>query len=147
MKVDSIYEEHITVSSSFMFRARCKKCGGAPTKYFWAQLKCCNRKNIAFVRWTFARIKDRGRLAKKNYRHHQQRLLFLTMKYANQSIIGSAFSPRFFRHSKDISIEYYEAATCECQKTIWLTHMAMDSRPEINHRKGKYGSPTKLLPD
>jgi hypothetical protein len=136
------YGPQITISSSFMFRARCKKCGSGP-KYIWDQIRYYNRRNTKTLYTHFNHIQNRDRLAKKRFYSQSFRNGKL-ISILGQTITGSAFSPRGFRHN-EIYIEDITTVICECQTTYWTTHCLVDSGLEVNHRKGKYSAPTKLI--
>lgn len=146
-KFDSKYKPEIiriNISTTFLVRARCSKCGGYPYYYYWVAnpiLLKDIRNYLVISKWF--------------------RSLFKRMTYDWYL----SFAPKYFHDIKDFSIiledkkynpalhkirnittkdneNILEFIGCHCGDTVWaFNDKSNKNRPEIINRKGRYKYP------
>lgn len=110
----------INVSSSFVARARCKKCGSGPEYYY------NGFKDISY---------------RDHNRQKQRHMPFKRItKFSYHPL--SVYRPLMHNHRAISSVhdnwEYYEEVLCRCQKTKWsLKQKLLHNRRDITDKKGR----------
>ncbi len=138
----------INISSSFMTRARCKKCGKGPD-FYYAILKP--------YKWKSAR--------------HALFYSEITRRWISRMVSSwyLQFSPRFFNELDDFTFKLEDKAYnpilhrtrnsnaperdnviefvgCGCGSTVWaFNDKSTKKRPEITNRKGRYRYPQRFV--
>lgn len=136
---------NVNTSSSFMVRARCKKCGKPPSIYYYSRVP------------TKYHDVDGYRIYTKTYQEYTKAInlnWFLSFAPKQLTKIGD-FGADLHRGHITISAvaktkqgrdsKIVEYLTCECGETIWaFNRRSVKTRPDIINRKGKYNYPKKF---
>jgi hypothetical protein len=133
----------LNISSTFLHRARCKKCGGSPSyslnRYFYVKNPNCNpslRRQINLLNWVKA---ARKRMCHDYYLQINPSSI-KGLSDLNYTVNYKGYKTRATRN-KGINPfnDYMEYLSCECGKTIWSFYeKSSQNRLEVLNRKGKY---------
>lgn len=137
----------INLSSSFLYRARCKKCGKTVETAFSTRSRLSlisNNIDNKYFRWYSCNktIID--------YLRHES-FYFLSFRYFVNTdtccfIPCKSFSSSFVRKLGIQDIEYIDIATCSCGNTRWIFYyFSAQNKPEIINRKCRLFGKVKIL--
>lgn len=129
----------INISSSFLFRACCKKCGSKPT-YYWHSMAQRSWKNprdkINDMAWYRGQIKRIG---------SSWFFIYNQPRYVNKAqdfnfILDKGFSVNLHNSKAPVLESDYVISylSCECSETSWkFNNKSLEYRPEVFNRKSK----------
>lgn len=134
----------VRLSTSFMVRARCKHCKGAPEIYY-------------FLRNPTMWFNPRKALDQANYIKQLLEILqkhgfkddpkhYTSASYLSHDVIYAKYRPRMHRtRGSNPVFDIVEFLTCDCMKTTWAySDKAISNRPEITCRKARARYPLKF---
>jgi hypothetical protein len=148
-KLDPHYKSElirINISSSFMTRARCLKCGNKPEYYFAMRMpsRWFDVRDLLLIsKWLrkyINRMTDDWYLDDKP--HHFTNIKEFSFKLDDNHYEPTLHRSRFSNKEKDKMIEFI---SCHCGFTVWaFNQKSVQNRPEIINRKGKYTYPNRF---
>jgi hypothetical protein len=131
----------VNISSSFLPRARCKKCGKGPSFYYFRRKSALLKSPLreATKRWLKRMTADWYLTeSPKDFDHIED----FSFRLFDKSYRPVMHKTRGFSTGKDHIVE---ALSCDCGHAVWLfNHKSVKNRPEIRNRKGRYGYPQKF---
>jgi hypothetical protein len=135
----------VNLSSSFMARTICSKCGEAPDAYYRVFQPTCwqdPRSSQAVFDWYKRYIKQMSSAWYKLY----QPSSFHGLKEFNFYWREKSYKPTLHQHKGiDQSGTLIEYLVCPCGKSVWaFAQKSVQTRPEIKNRKARYSYPRKF---
>lgn len=136
----------VNLSSSFVYRTICLKCGSRPLYYYYTRNPIMwydphkNRDIFDFIRKYFKR------LSPDNY-SLDDFVYSSKIGYYNHPVNYKGYKPKLHRtRGVDPILDLVEHLTCNCGYTVWsFSDKSVRSRPEINNRKCKYKHSNKFV--
>lgn len=150
-KMDPMYRPEtirINISSSFMARARCVKCGKSPS-YYYSIRNPFLYEDVGYVisnsKWRRSWIKS----MKGNWYLDSEPKYFHDIQEFSFILDDKQYRPTLFRIMKGGAVKdrdnVVEMLGCDCGATIWaFNQKSVKNRPEITNRKGRYKYPGKF---
>ncbi len=136
---------NVSLSSTFVMRARCRYCKSKPMYYFWSKTRTLY---ISFdkPRKMFENIIKLHKDLYSNY--------YLVADPSNFNKMSDfSYVHPFMKHSVRLhknkgmqaARDYSEYVSCSCGRTIWAFYENFaNTRPDIIHRKSVYKYPQKF---
>lgn len=138
----------ISLSSSFMAKARCKFCTKPPSQYFgmfkthvWLDASAYRKFTPRNWRWI-------RRMCSSWYKDYEPRdfedVFDFTFRfdYKNYRVILHRARGALVNPNDNV----IDCVTCECGRTVWaFNQSSTKKRPEIVNRKGKYAYPQRMV--
>lgn len=144
-KSKHVSQTQVNLSSSFVAKVVCRKCGEPPTEYYWiAQPSYWNdpRSAHAVFDWYKKYIK---RMTSSWYKKYQPRF-FYNIKEFSFVWAEKSYKPNLHQHTGVRQLgTMIEFLTCPCGKSVWLFNQkSAATRIEIKNRKARYTYPRKF---
>jgi hypothetical protein len=138
----------ISLSSSFMAKARCKKCGGHPTVYYamfrpgvWSDVVGYRKFSPRSRRWV-------RRMCSSWYKEYSPKEFHDVFEFTFR-LDYKNYNPLLHRTRGSDVIgrdNIIECLSCECGQTSWAFNQeSVKRRLEIVNRKGKYAYPQRFV--
>lgn len=131
----------VNVSSTFMIRCRCKRCGKNPSVHRYFYFKNPNywkspRKQIE----RFSYIKKHVKRFCEDYYLSNKPSKYTNMSIFSHSPTYKGFNPKLHKNKGVLPFDdYAELITCPCGRTTWSFYQkSILERFEIINRKAKY---------
>ncbi len=131
----------VNISSTFMAKSRCKKCGSPPqyNRYFYFQtsnfFKSPRKQSslINFLKKHFKRMCEDYYLSNYPSRYN-------SVSPFSHSASYKGFVPKLHKNKGVSATENYtEIITCYCGRTTWAFYQkSAENRPEIINKKGRF---------
>lgn len=138
----------ISLSSSFMAKARCRYCGERPTHYFgmykqnyWDDVS--HYRSFTPRNWRWVR-----RMCSSWYKGYEPKEFNSVFDFTFRLDYKNYRVTLHRARGVDISMRdnIIDCVTCECGRTVWaFNQSSTKKRPEVANRKGKYAYPQRFV--
>jgi hypothetical protein len=135
----------INISSTFVIKNKCVECNKQPDEYYWVNLAPYYY-DVRSAQWLFDWYKKYVKRMTGSWYMKRAPKHFHLIRDFNFYWTEKSFKPALHHklnvEATDHVIEYL---ACPCGRTVWAFNQKDgEERPEIKHRKGRYGYPQKF---
>lgn len=135
----------INLSTPFVIKGRCKKCGSYPDIYYFLRNHTLWLDPNRIVKQSSVFRKYWTRLCSDHYLSEQPRYVSGTSSFTH-AVDGKSYKCRLHKNrGVNPVLDLEEFLTCQCGGTTWAFHdKSTRHRPEIVNRKAKRNFPQKF---